>query len=174
MPSAQLVSERSTIIALVGCQASWTFLTAPLRPRHPNPVHHPQPYGDLSHISRGYQKSQRQAITFSQQMDSAALAFPAIGDIFTPFLAGTKLPSRKAWLQSSLPCWSSRLRKVSQICSHTPWSCHSWRRQWQVEGLPNLLGRSHPPPGTGAQDPENAVEGSSVIRSPSPPALLCR
>jgi hypothetical protein len=44
--------------------------------------------------------------------------------------------------QSNLPCWSRVPRKVSQMCSHTPWSCHYWRRRWQVDRLPYSLGRS--------------------------------
>jgi hypothetical protein len=75
-------------------------------------------------------------------MDRATLAFPAIGNILSPFLAGTKLPSRNAWLQSSLPSWSSVPRKVSQVRSHTPCSCHSWRRRWQVDRLPYFGGKS--------------------------------
>ena len=37
-----------------------------------------------------------------RRVDGAAFAFPAIGDILAPFLPGTKLPSRKARLQSNL------------------------------------------------------------------------
>jgi hypothetical protein len=141
-PSSQSTSEISTVIALVSSQTGRTFLGTSLRSRHPHPVYYLQPHGDLSHISRRHQKSQGQAITFSEQMDSAALAFPAIGYVLSPFLAGTKLPSRKAWLQSNLPCWSSRPKKLSQIRSQTPCSCHSWRRRWQVDRLPYFDGKS--------------------------------
>jgi hypothetical protein len=58
------------------------------------------------------------------------------------FLAGTKLPSRNAWLQSSLPRWSSVPRNANQMRSHTPCSCHSWSRRWQVERLPYFGGKS--------------------------------
>ena len=71
--------EVSTVITLVSTQAGGALLGAPLRSRHQNSVHYLQPHGDLSYIGRGYQKSQGQAIAFSQQMDSAALAFPTIG-----------------------------------------------------------------------------------------------
>jgi hypothetical protein len=141
-PASQLLSEIRAVVALVSCQAGRTLLGTAFWPGHAHLVYHLQPYSDLSHVSCTHQKGQGQAVSFSQQMDGAAFAFPAIGDVLSPFLAGTKLPSRKAWLQSSLPCWSKAPRKVSQICSHTPCSCHSWRRRWQVERLPHSLGRS--------------------------------
>jgi hypothetical protein len=72
----------------------------------------------------------------------AAFALPAVGYILAPFLAGTKLPSRKAWFQSNL-AWPSRaVRNFSRICSQTPWSCHSWSRRWQVDRLPYFGGKS--------------------------------
>jgi hypothetical protein len=75
-------------------------------------------------------------------MDGAAFALPAVGDILAPFLAGTKLPSRKVCLQSNL-AWASRvLRNFNRMPSHTPWSCHSWSRLWQVDRLPYFGGRS--------------------------------
>jgi hypothetical protein len=124
-PSPQFISEVSAVIAFVRCQAGGTFLGTPLRSRNPHPVHYFHPHRDLGDVGRSHQICQRQAIAFGQQMDRAAFAFPAIGNVFSPFLAGTKLPSRNAWLQSNLPCWSSRPRKVSQIRSQTPCSCHS-------------------------------------------------
>ncbi len=141
-PSAPLVTEFSTIIALVCSQAGWALLGSPLRAWHPHPVHHFHPDGNLSHVGRGHQEGHGQAVAFGEQVDRAALALPAIGYIISPFLAGTKLPSRNAWFQSSLPCWSKVLRTASQTCSHTPKSCHSCRRRWQVEGLPYRLGTS--------------------------------
>jgi hypothetical protein len=141
-PSSQPLPEFRTVIAFVGSQAGRTLLGASLGPGHSHPVHHFQPHGDLGHVGRRHHKRQGQAITFSQQVDRATLALPAIGNILSPFLAGTKLPSRNAWLQSSLPGWSSALRKVSQMRSHTPCSCHSWRRRWQVDRLPYFGGKS--------------------------------
>jgi hypothetical protein len=141
-PSSQPLPEICAVIAFVGSRASGSFLGTPLRSRDPHPVHYFQPHSDPGHIGRCQQICQGQTITFGQQMDRAALALPAIGDILSPFLAGTKLPSRNAWRQSNLPCWSSRPKKVSQIRSQTPCSCHSWRRRWQVERLPYLGGKS--------------------------------
>ncbi len=98
----KLPPEISAVIALVSSQANWTLARSPLRSRHLHPVHHLQPHGDLSHIGCSNQKSQWQSITFRNQVYGAAFAFPAVGYILTPFLAGTKLPSRKAWRQSNL------------------------------------------------------------------------
>jgi hypothetical protein len=127
--SAKLPPEISAVVALVSGQAGWALARSALRSWHPNPVHHLQPHGDLSHIGRGNQKSQGQPVAFSHQVDRAAFALPPVGDILAPFLAGTKLPSRKAWLQSSL-AWASRvLRNFRRIRSQTPWSCHSWSRR---------------------------------------------
>jgi hypothetical protein len=53
-------------------------------------------------------------------MDRAAFALPAIGEILVLFLLGTKLPSRKARLQSSLAWESGVVSNFSRICSHFP------------------------------------------------------
>jgi hypothetical protein len=51
------VSKFSTVIALVGSQASRTLLGTPLRLGHSYLVHHLQPYCYLSHIGRCHQKN---------------------------------------------------------------------------------------------------------------------
>jgi hypothetical protein len=55
---------------------AWDLTEVPA-PAFGPPLH---PYTNLSHVGRGHQKSQGQAIALSQQMDRAAFAFPAIGD----------------------------------------------------------------------------------------------
>ena len=87
-----------------------------------------------------------------------------------PFLAGTKLPSRKAWLQSSLPCSSRERRTRSHMCSHTPCSSHSCKRRWQVEELPYRSSRSFQR-APDRKDPENAIESGPIVCSWSPKAL---
>ena len=140
--SAQLPPEVGAVVTLVSSQASWALARSPLRPGHLHLVDDLKTHRDFRYIGCCHQKSQGQSIAFSHQMDGTALAFPAVGDIFAPVLPGTKLPSRKAWLQSSL-AWESRvLSNFKRIRSQTPWSCHSWRRRWQVERLPYFGGRS--------------------------------
>jgi hypothetical protein len=123
--SAQLPSEVGAVVALVSSQAGWALARSALRPGHSYLVYHLKSHGDLGYIGTSHQKSQGQSIAFRHQGDGAAFALPAIGNIFTPFLAGTKLPSRNAWFQSNL-AWPSRaVRNFSRIRSQTPWSCHS-------------------------------------------------
>ena len=140
--SAQLPPQVGTIVALVSGQAGGPLSRSPLWSGHLHLVDDLETYRDFRYIGCGQQKSQWQSITFSHQVDGAAFALPAVGDVFTPFLPGTKLPSRKARLQSSL-AWESRvLSNFKRIRSQTPWSCHSWRGRWQVDRLPYLGGKS--------------------------------
>jgi hypothetical protein len=71
-------------------------------------------------------------------------AFPPLGfaNPGPPFLAGAKLPSAKASLQSNCPRWSKVARNVRQISNHTPSSSHFCNRRQQVEGLGYRSGRS--------------------------------
>jgi hypothetical protein len=118
--SAQLPSEVGAVVALVSGQASWALARSALRPRHWYLVYHLKSHGNLGHIGSSHQESQRQSITFRHQVDGAAFTLPAIGNILSPFLASTKLPSRNAWFQSNL-AWPSRaVRNFSRICSQTP------------------------------------------------------
>jgi hypothetical protein len=126
---AKLPPEISAVVTFVSGQASWTSAGSALRSRHLHLVDDLKTHRDFRYIGCCQQKSQGHSITFSHQVYGAAFAFPAIGDILAPFLPSTKLPSRKARLQSSL-AWESRiLSNFSRICSHTPWSCHSWSRR---------------------------------------------
>ena len=100
--SAKLPPKTSTIVTFVSGQAGWALARSALSPRHSYLVYHLKSHGNLGHIGRSHQESPGQSITFRQQVDGAAFAFPAIGDILAPFLPGTKLPSRKARLQSNL------------------------------------------------------------------------
>jgi hypothetical protein len=99
---AQLPPEISAVVTFVSGQAGWALARSALSPWHSYLVYHLKSHGNLGHIGRGHQKSQGQSIAFRHQVYGAAFALPAIGDILAPFLPGTKLPSRKARLQSSL------------------------------------------------------------------------
>lgn len=59
-----------------------------------------------------------------------------------PFLAGTKLPSRKVCAHSNLPSASNRLRKARQLLSHVPSCDHSFSRRQQVRSEPYSPGTS--------------------------------
>jgi hypothetical protein len=71
-------------------------------------------------------------------------AFPPLGfpNSRPPFLAGAKLPSAKASLQSNCPRSSRVERKACQMASHTSSSSHFCNRRQQVEGLGYWSGRS--------------------------------
>src|ERR687895_313723 len=135
-------AEISAVVTFVSGQAGWALARSALRSGHLHLVYDLKTHSDFRYIGCCHQKSQGQSIAFSHQVYGAAFAFPAVGDILSPFLAGTKLPSRKACLQSNL-AWVSRvLSNFSRICSHTPWSCHSFSRRWHVDRLPYFVGRS--------------------------------
>src|ERR671917_573929 len=140
--SVKLPSEVGTVVTFVSGQAAWALARSALRSRHLDPIYNFKPYGDFGYIGGGNHESQGQPITFRHQVYGAPFTFPAVGDIFTPFLPGTKLPSRKASFQSNLAWASKVLRNFSRMPSQTPWSCHSWSRRWQVDRLPYLGGKS--------------------------------
>src|SRR5918996_2415214 len=82
--SAKLPPEISAVVTLVSGQAGGALARSALRPWHSYLVYHLKSHGNLGHIGRGHQKSRGQSITFSHQVDGAAFAFPAIGDILAP------------------------------------------------------------------------------------------
>jgi hypothetical protein len=74
----------------------------------------------------------RQTVTIGHHHHLATLAHLGLAYSIAPFLAGTKLPSRKACAHSSF-CWASNwLRKARQIRSHVPSWDHSFSRRQQV------------------------------------------
>ncbi len=100
--SAKLPSEISAVVTLVSRQAGWALARSPLRSWHLHLVDDLKTHSDFRYIGCCQQKSQGQSIAFRHQVYGTAFALPAVGDILAPFLAGTKLPSRNAWLQSNL------------------------------------------------------------------------
>jgi hypothetical protein len=89
-----------------------------------------------------YVQANRQAMTISHDHHFTALTDLRFADPRSPFFAGTKLPSRKARVHSSLPWASSWLNSTRQICSHVP-SAAQWRKRRQhVAGEPHARGTS--------------------------------
>jgi hypothetical protein len=62
--------------------------------------------------------------------------------------------------------WRSRvLRNFSRICSHTPWSCHSFSLRWQVDRLPYFAGRSFQrPPDLSTHKPVLSLPKGCLLR----------
>jgi len=82
----QLSPKLSTVIALVSSQAIRVLLGTPSGTWHSHLVHNLHPYGDLGYISSRHLESQGQSLTLSQHVDRAALAFPTISYVFSPFV----------------------------------------------------------------------------------------
>jgi hypothetical protein len=83
-PLPQSTPEVSAVIALIGAQAGRSLLGAAFRSGNPDPVHHLQPHRNFRDISRCHQERQGQAFAFSHQVNRAAFAFPAIGNVLSP------------------------------------------------------------------------------------------
>ena len=85
--------------------------------------------------------SQRKTLTVDQYHPLCAFAPLGFADRRAPFLAGAKLPSRKASSHLSRLSWSNAPSSVRQACSHTPSSSHCFSRRQQVEGEGKSSGR---------------------------------
>src|SRR5581483_10094373 len=139
----QAQTQRVTVVGFVGDQAlgllAWT---PPPGTRHRNLS---QGGFQQLHFRRGgcvQVDSQRNTLTVDHH--HPLCAFPPLGfaNAKPPFLAGAKLPSAKASLQSNCPRWSSVAKNVRQMSNHTPSSSHFCKRRQQVEGLGYCSGRS--------------------------------
>jgi len=85
--------------------------------------------------------SQRNTLTVDQYHPFCALATLGFTDARAPFLAGAKLPSRKASSHCSRPFCSKAPSRVRHACSQTPFSSHCCSLRQQVEGEGNSSGR---------------------------------
>ena len=168
-PTTEPLLEPSAVIAFVRHQGPGSFLGAPTPPGYPNAIQGRLCQLHLGFLSAGYQG--RQGCSSSIGHHHHPGAFPTAGEAYrlAPFLAGTKVPSRKARLQSILPrkdCSFRVERKVVHMRSHTPCACHSCRRLWQVESLPYSLGRScqHAPERSTQRIPLRVRRSSARLR----------
>ena len=109
--------------------------------------------GDADFGERGFRKlnfcrrgtfqpnSQRKTLTVDQYHPLRALATLGFTDRSAPFLAGAKLPSRKASSHFSKPSPSSAPSSARHASSHTSCSSHCFNRRQQVGGEGNSSGR---------------------------------
>ena len=86
--------------------------------------------------------SQRKTLTVDQYHPLRALATLGFTDCGAPFLAGAKLPSRKASSHFSSPSPSSAPSNVRQASSHTFCSSHCFNRRQHVAGDGYFSGRN--------------------------------
>ena len=85
--------------------------------------------------------SQRNTFTVSQYHPLCAFTTLGFADCIAPFLAGAKLPSRKASSHRSSPFASNAPSNVRQALSQTPCSSHPFNRRQQVDGEGYSSGR---------------------------------
>ncbi len=110
--------------------------------------------GDADFGERGFRKtsfsrrgtfkpnSQRKTLTVDQYHPLRSLATLSFTDGSAPFLAGAKLPSRKASSHRSKPSPSKAPSNVRQASSQTSCSSHCFKRRQQVAGEGYLSGRN--------------------------------
>jgi hypothetical protein len=110
--------------------------------------------GDADLLERGVRKrnfcrrgtfqpnSQRNTLTVSQYHPLCAFAALGFADCGGPFLAGAKLPSRKASSHCSSPSASRVPNNSLQARNQTPCSSHCFSRRQQVEGEGYSAGRN--------------------------------
>ena len=132
----------------------WIGVVAPVRDYTfrllPRPASWP---GDADFGERGVRKrnfcrrgtfqpnSQRNTFTVSQYHPLCAFTTLGFADCIAPFLAGAKLPSRKASSHLSRPFASRAPSKVRQASSQMPSSSHCFSRRQQVDGEGYSSGR---------------------------------
>ncbi len=116
----------------------------------PRPTFRP---GDADLFERGVRKrnfcrrgtfqpnSQRNTFTVSQYHPLCAFTTLGFTDCFAPFLAGAKLPSRKASSHFNRPSASRAPSKVRQALSQIPSSSHCFSLRQQVDGEGYSWGR---------------------------------
>jgi len=90
----QLTPKLSAIVPLISSQAIRALPGTPSGAWHPPLVHYLRPHCHLGHMSSRYHESQGPSLTLCQHVDRRTLTFPTLGYVFSPFLAGTKLPFR--------------------------------------------------------------------------------
>ncbi len=129
--------------------------------------------GDADLLERGVRKrnfcrrgtfqpnSQRNTLTVSQYHPLCAFAALGFADCGAPFLAGAKLPSKKASSHRNSPLPSSVPSSALQACNHTPCSSHCFSRRQHVEGEGKSVGRNR-----------HAAPVCSIHRMPSKHARL--
>lgn len=142
-PRLHALSQRVAVISLVGDQAfGFCFWTTSAVTRYRNGL---QRFLEERDLARGRSLQvvpQRNSLAVNHHHPLRALAplgFPGAG---APFLAGAKLPSTKASLQSSCAFSSNSARNALQTSTQTPSSSQRLSLLQQVEGLGYSFGKS--------------------------------
>jgi hypothetical protein len=140
---SQPLTKRVAVVTLVGNQPPWFFSwMSSIFPCYSNVVQRLFEQCDLVRGRRVHVVSQRNTFAVDHHHPLRSFAPFGCSDAVAPFLAGAKLLSINALLQSSWPFWSSSQRKARQASSQTSCCSHSLSRRQQVEGLGYCFGKS--------------------------------
>src|ERR1044072_815662 len=139
----QTATKVTTGIATVSHQLAWSGFDLPLAASHAHGFKRWRGQSNLSRGSTVEMKANGQTVAIGHQHPFSALAFLGVAYCSSPFLAGTKLPSRNACAHSSFSCLSSVESTARHSCSHTPASSHARSRRHAGEDEPNSRGRAH-------------------------------
>jgi hypothetical protein len=143
MANEQAPAKRIAVVALVGNHSQRpSFGTATASAGHRNLAQGAFGQRHFSRTRRLQLGSQRNTLAVDHHHPLCALALLGFSDADAPFLAGAKLPSRNASLQSRRAFWSSSERNCRQILSQVPSSSQRRKRRQHVLGLGYLSGRS--------------------------------
>jgi hypothetical protein len=101
-------------------------------------------YGQLHFVAISTRKlgTNRKPIGVRDEHNLGTLTPLGLADAGSPFLAGTKLPSKNALAHPILPCSSSAASKLRHTRSQVPSSCHALSLLQQVTGEPYSRGTS--------------------------------
>lgn len=138
----QLASQLRTIKTFVRHQLLRSGFRTPALLRHTTGVEGRFGQRHFMRLSAVHMQAQWQTIAIYHRHDFAALADFGFAYSIAPFLAGTKLPSKKACAQTNFSSASSWLKSARQIRSQVPFSDHSFKRRQQVVSEPYSRGRS--------------------------------
>jgi len=142
--SPQPFAQRVTVVPLVANHPRGLLSRTPgtMSSSYPDRLERLLREPDLRRGSRVKSDSQRNTAAVDHHPPLRPLAPLGLADGGAPFLAGTKLPSRKDSLHFNC-CFSfNSARNARQILSQTPCSSQSRKRRQQVEGEGNSSGRS--------------------------------
>lgn len=134
-------SQRVGVVAAVGDHSLWFLPRPAFAPRNTDLFERGVRKRNFCRRGTFQPNSQRNTFTVSQYHPLCAFTTLGFTNCIAPFLAGAKLPSRKASSHFSNPCWSNAPSNVRQALSQTPCSSHCFNRRQHVDGEGYSSGR---------------------------------